>query len=106
MACCALEIFNFFSVDIKHFKSYQSRILYNIMIVHVFFPIVRANLSIGSKVAYVKFTEPHNVSVALHLTNTVFVDRALIVVPVMDGKLFLLLQFFVLFSIFYLSLKL
>ncbi|CAN7989313.1 unnamed protein product [Ixodes hexagonus] len=40
-----------------------------------------------AKVCYVRYEEPWSVGVAQHLTNTVFVDRALIVVPVADGKL-------------------
>ncbi|XP_013780327.1 serine/arginine-rich splicing factor 11-like [Limulus polyphemus] len=38
-----------------------------------------------SRVCYVKFAESWSVGVAQHLTNTVFIDRALIVVPVPDG---------------------
>jgi len=37
-------------------------------------------------VCYVKYDEETSVGVALHLTNTVFIDRALIVIPVMEGK--------------------
>uniref|UniRef100_A0A3Q3W910 RRM domain-containing protein n=1 Tax=Mola mola TaxID=94237 RepID=A0A3Q3W910_MOLML len=40
-----------------------------------------ASLSFSSKVCYIKYREPSSVGVAQHLTNTVFVDRALIVVP-------------------------
>lgn len=32
-----------------------------------------------------KFQEPESVGVSQHLTNTVFVDRALIVVPFAEG---------------------
>ncbi|XP_036361440.1 splicing regulatory glutamine/lysine-rich protein 1 isoform X7 [Octopus sinensis] len=42
---------------------------------------------VSARVCYVKFEDPSSVGVALHLTNTVFIDRALIVVPVMDGKI-------------------
>ena len=35
---------------------------------------------------FVKYKDPASVGTAQHLTNTVFVDRALIVVPVQDGK--------------------
>ncbi len=38
-----------------------------------------------SKVCYVKFEESSSVGVALHLSNTVFIDRALIVVSVNEG---------------------
>lgn len=37
------------------------------------------------KVCYIKFEDPESVGVALHLTSTVFLDRALIVLPVLDG---------------------
>ena len=40
----------------------------------------------SARVCYVRFEDASSVGVALHLTNTVFIDRALIVVPVMDGK--------------------
>jgi len=40
-----------------------------------------------SKVCYVKFADADDVAVALHLTNTVFVDRALNVVAVPDGRI-------------------
>lgn len=40
-----------------------------------------------TKVAYARFDSPEHVEIALHLTNTVMVDRALILVPYPDGKL-------------------
>lgn len=40
-----------------------------------------------SKVCYVKFAYSDDVAVALHLTNTVFIDRALNVVTVPDGRI-------------------
>lgn len=45
-----------------------------------------------TKVAYARFDNPENVDVALHLTNTVMVDRALIVLPYPDGEYPILLQ--------------
>jgi hypothetical protein len=39
-----------------------------------------------AKVCYIEFDDSTSAGVSLHLTNTVFIDRALIVVPVMDGK--------------------
>ena len=39
------------------------------------------SVPVNSKVCFIKFEEASNVGVALHLTNTVFIDRALIVVP-------------------------
>ncbi|GAA6105758.1 splicing regulatory glutamine/lysine-rich protein 1 isoform X2 [Tachysurus ichikawai] len=44
-------------------------------------------LSFSSKVCYIKYKEPSSVGVAQHLTNTVFIDRALIVVPCAEGKI-------------------
>ncbi|RWS04607.1 serine/arginine-rich splicing factor 11-like protein [Dinothrombium tinctorium] len=40
-----------------------------------------------SKVCYVKFSDPRNVDVAQHLTNTVFIDRALVVTAFAEGKI-------------------
>jgi len=45
------------------------------------------HLGTATRVCFVKFTDPSSVHVAQHLTNTVFIDRALIVVPVQDGEL-------------------
>ncbi|NXF99412.1 SRS11 factor, partial [Sakesphorus luctuosus] len=42
-------------------------------------------LPVSSRVCFVKFHEPDSAVVAQHLTNTVFVDRALIVVPYAEG---------------------
>ena len=39
-----------------------------------------------TKVAYVEFEDSTAAGVSLHLTSTVFVDRALMIVPVMDGE--------------------
>lgn len=35
---------------------------------------------------YIKYRDPSSVGVAQHLTNTVFIDRALIVVPCAEGE--------------------
>ncbi|XP_037657179.1 splicing regulatory glutamine/lysine-rich protein 1 isoform X3 [Choloepus didactylus] len=48
---------------------------------------LNAPLAFSSKVCYVKFRDPSSVGVAQHLTNTVFIDRALIVVPCAEGKI-------------------
>lgn len=45
-------------------------------------------LPVTSRVCFVKFLEPESVGVSQHLTNTVFVDRALIVVPFAEGGSF------------------
>ena len=44
------------------------------------------HLGTATRVCFVKFKDPSSVHVAQHLTNTVFIDRALIVVPVSDGE--------------------
>lgn len=51
------------------------------------YPPDNAPLSFSSKVCYIKFRDPSSVGVAQHLTNTVFIDRALIVVPCAEGEL-------------------
>lgn len=40
-----------------------------------------------TKIVYVKFEDSQSTGVALHLNNTVFIDKAMIIVPVMDGRL-------------------
>ncbi|XP_013889691.1 serine/arginine-rich splicing factor 11 [Austrofundulus limnaeus] len=49
------------------------------------FPPDDSPLPVTSRVCFVKFREPESVGVSQHLTNTVFVDRALIVVPFAEG---------------------
>ncbi|KAM6902719.1 splicing regulatory glutamine/lysine-rich protein 1 [Xenentodon cancila] len=51
------------------------------------YPPDNAPVSYTSKVCYIKYREPSSVGVAQHLTNTVFIDRALIVVPCAEGKI-------------------
>ncbi|XP_061589920.1 splicing regulatory glutamine/lysine-rich protein 1 isoform X2 [Cololabis saira] len=51
------------------------------------YPPENAPVSYTSKVCYIKYREPSSVGVAQHLTNTVFIDRALIVVPCAEGKI-------------------
>lgn len=57
------------------------------LLVQLFFFLSCSNapLAFSSKVCYVKFRDPSSVGVAQHLTNTVFIDRALIVVPCAEG---------------------
>ncbi|KAJ7401492.1 serine and arginine rich splicing factor 11 [Pitangus sulphuratus] len=47
--------------------------------------LVDSPLPVSSRVCFVKFHDPDSAVVAQHLTNTVFVDRALIVVPYAEG---------------------
>nr|XP_020452385.1 serine/arginine-rich splicing factor 11 isoform X3 [Monopterus albus] len=49
------------------------------------FPPDDSPLPVTSRVCFVKFLEAESVGVSQHLTNTVFVDRALIVVPFAEG---------------------
>ncbi|PWA26485.1 hypothetical protein CCH79_00001148 [Gambusia affinis] len=49
------------------------------------YPPDNTPLSFSSKVCYIKYRDPSSVGVAQHLTNTVFIDRALIVVPCAEG---------------------
>jgi len=51
-----------------------------------FFRDPMVHLGTATRVCFVKFKDPSSVHVAQHLTNTVFIDRALIVVPVQDGE--------------------
>uniref|UniRef100_V9KFB2 Splicing factor, arginine/serine-rich 11 n=1 Tax=Callorhinchus milii TaxID=7868 RepID=V9KFB2_CALMI len=50
------------------------------------FPSDESPLPVTSRVCFVKFHEADSVGVAQHLTNTVFIDRALIVVPYTEVK--------------------
>uniref|UniRef100_A0A3B3VFT4 Serine and arginine rich splicing factor 11 n=2 Tax=Poecilia TaxID=8080 RepID=A0A3B3VFT4_9TELE len=50
------------------------------------FPPDDSPMPVTSRVCFVKFQEPESVGVSQHLTNTVFVDRALIVVPFAEVK--------------------
>lgn len=58
-------------------------------------------LAFSSKVCYIKFRDPSSVGVAQHLTNTVFIDRALIVVPCAEG--WYLMVFFIIIIIVLIS---
>nr|XP_033772539.1 serine/arginine-rich splicing factor 11 isoform X2 [Geotrypetes seraphini] len=49
------------------------------------FPPDDSPMPVTSRVCFVKFSDPDSAVVAQHLTNTVFVDRALIVVPYAEG---------------------
>ncbi|XP_067139646.1 splicing regulatory glutamine/lysine-rich protein 1 isoform X3 [Centruroides vittatus] len=49
------------------------------------YPAEDCPLQPSSRICYVRYADKTSVGVAQHLTNTVFIDRALIVVPVADG---------------------
>uniref|UniRef100_A0A8B9MA78 Uncharacterized protein n=1 Tax=Accipiter nisus TaxID=211598 RepID=A0A8B9MA78_9AVES len=55
--------------------------LFNVTVFVFLLSCSNAPLAFSSKVCYIKFREASSVGVAQHLTNTVFIDRALIVVP-------------------------
>ena len=38
-------------------------------------------------IVFVKFADADDVCVALHLSNTIFIDRAIVVSAVLDGKI-------------------
>ncbi|KAJ8667284.1 hypothetical protein QAD02_008946 [Eretmocerus hayati] len=52
------------------------------------YPTIRdVAVPVQSRICYIKFHDSINVSVAQHLTNTVFIDRALIVIPYQSGDI-------------------
>ncbi|CAL9688601.1 unnamed protein product [Knipowitschia caucasica] len=51
------------------------------------FPPDDSLMPVTSRVCFVKFLEQESVGVSQHLTNTVFLDRALIVVPFAEGSI-------------------
>ncbi|CAL8078326.1 unnamed protein product [Orchesella dallaii] len=51
------------------------------------YPTVDIGLQLQSKICFVKFYDTTSVGSAQHLTNTVFIDRVLIVIPYLDGDI-------------------
>lgn len=52
------------------------------------YPTIRdVSCPVQSRICYVKYNDAANVNVAQHLTNTVFIDRALIVIPMQSGEI-------------------
>lgn len=52
------------------------------------YPTIRdVSCPVQSRICYIKFVESSTVSIAQHMTNTVFIDRALIVIPVTNGEI-------------------
>ena len=50
------------------------------------YPTIRnAQIAVTSRVAFVKFNDPKSVGLCQHLNNTVFIDRAIIISPVVSG---------------------
>jgi len=51
------------------------------------YPAMRdASISITSRTCFVRFADPASVTITLHLNNTVFIDRAIIITPVIGNK--------------------
>lgn len=52
------------------------------------YPTVRdVSCPVNSRICYVKYIDSSSVAIAQHLTNTVFIDRALIVIPIANGAI-------------------
>lgn len=52
------------------------------------YPTIRdVSCPVQSRICYVKFMDSTTVGIAQHMTNTVFIDRALIVIPVQNGDI-------------------
>lgn len=52
------------------------------------YPTIRdVSCPVQSRICYIKFIDPVTVGIAQHMTNTVFIDRALIVIPVSSGDI-------------------
>lgn len=52
------------------------------------YPTIRdVSCPVQSRICYIKFIESGTVGIAQHMTNTVFIDRALIVIPIPSGDI-------------------
>lgn len=52
------------------------------------YPTIRdVSCPVQSRICYIKFMDSSTVGIAQHMTNTVFIDRALIVIPVQNGDI-------------------
>lgn len=52
------------------------------------YPTIRdVSCPVQSRICYVKYYDAATVNVAQHMTNTVFIDRALIVIPMQSGEI-------------------
>lgn len=52
------------------------------------YPTIRdVAVPVQSRICYIKFHDQSSVAVAQHMTNTVFIDRALIVIPYQHGDI-------------------
>ncbi|KAJ8924328.1 hypothetical protein NQ315_007124 [Exocentrus adspersus] len=52
------------------------------------YPTIRdVSCPVQSRICYIKFVDVATVGIAQHMTNTVFIDRALIVIPISSGEI-------------------
>lgn len=52
------------------------------------YPTIRdVSCPVQSRICYIKFIDSSTVGIAQHMTNTVFIDRALIVIPIQNGEI-------------------
>lgn len=52
------------------------------------YPTIRdVSCPVQSRICYIKFVDSSTVGIAQHMTNTVFIDRALIVIPISSGDI-------------------
>lgn len=52
------------------------------------YPTIRdVSCPVTSRICYIKFIDSSTVGIAQHMTNTVFIDRALIVIPISSGDI-------------------
>lgn len=83
------EIFSYLG-DIEEIKVYPEKYVVKERIKQIKLNLFdyREDKSVAApaKVGYIKFKDRESCDVALHLTNTVFLDRALIVVEANDGE--------------------
>ena len=70
-------------------KNFQSELtdiaVINISCLYIFSRDVA--IPVQSRICFIKFSERDTVGVAQHLTNVVFIDRALLVIPYLPGEL-------------------
>ena len=86
--CIFICLFYFWNASVvcESFISVLADIFLSFYVICLFFS--DSPLPVSSRVCFVKFHDPDSAVVAQHLTNTVFVDRALIVVPYAEGLCF------------------
>ena len=69
--------------DLIYVKFYFNKVLLTYIKSAFPDPSIRdVSVPVASRICYVRFSESGSVSIAQHMTNTVFIDRALICIPV------------------------